>query len=458
MFWKLSFRQPCPIDALLDKEDCKLDEILDEDTVLQECKSNNKKLTDFLTRPENLEQLVRMICFEPAEDVEDKVKFKYPHLACELLTSEVFTIVEQLSTSEYLMNMLWEFLDSSTPLNPLLASFISKVLGMLLNKETNVIIKYIKSKEGFISKFLRHLGTSAIMDLLLQMVSAPAMTGSSMMSDQTESVDTTRAELASWLMEERIVERLVDFIRDEVDSDSDEEQCVNSALALCEMIRLSRECHQLSRPAPLHQILESKETIERLLRNMFQSETPPDVVIVNGISVLLTVLKDNAPVIEYGVIASASEPGIAEIAPSPGIANVVEVVVPWLKSFHSLLTRRPEMSRMDTTVGLLDPPLGNMRLQVVKLFAALLIRNSPAIAREVVTLDVFNTLTDLFFMFPWNNFLHMQVEQCVQAVLDSSSPATPTTNPTTAVTTTLTTLTTMTGIATTTTTDRKSVV
>lgn len=30
-------------------------------------------------------------------------------------------------------------------------------------------------------------------------------------------------------------------------------------------------------------------------------------------------------------------------------------------------------------------------------------------------------MQDLFFVFPWNNFLHMQVEQCVQAVL----PVTP---------------------------------
>jgi hypothetical protein len=37
------------------------------------------------------------------------------------------------------MGMLWEFLDSSTPLNPLLASFVSKVIGMLLNREANVV-------------------------------------------------------------------------------------------------------------------------------------------------------------------------------------------------------------------------------------------------------------------------------------------------------------------------------
>ena len=58
------------------------------------------------------------------------------------------------------------------------------------------------------------------------------------------------------------------------------------------MIRLSRECFQLSKPAPLHDTLESKEIAQRLLRNMFSSETPSDVVVINGISVLLTMLRD----------------------------------------------------------------------------------------------------------------------------------------------------------------------
>lgn len=58
------------------------------------------------------------------------------------------------------------------------------------------------------------------------------------------------------------------------------------------MVRLSRECFQLSKPAPLYEILESKEIVERLLKNMFSSELPTDVVVVNGISVLLTILRD----------------------------------------------------------------------------------------------------------------------------------------------------------------------
>ena len=69
------------------------------------------------------------------------------------------------------------------------------------------------------------------------------------------------------------------------------------------------------------------------------------------------------PTVEYGVIPSVSDAGVMESPPSPGmtyklerecltctdtftvgIANVVEVVVPWLKNFHSLLTRTPEVT------------------------------------------------------------------------------------------------------------------
>ncbi len=35
------------------------------------------------------------------------------------------------------------------------------------------IYEYLRTKEDFLTRFLTHLGTSAMMDLLLQMVAAP---------------------------------------------------------------------------------------------------------------------------------------------------------------------------------------------------------------------------------------------------------------------------------------------
>jgi len=55
------------------------------------------------------------------------------------------SIVEQLVTTPSLLDMLWAFLDTTEPLNPLLASFTSKVLGMLLEKQQSVVSKVLTS-------------------------------------------------------------------------------------------------------------------------------------------------------------------------------------------------------------------------------------------------------------------------------------------------------------------------
>ena len=44
---------------------------------------------------------------------------------------------------------------------------------MLLGQRTTIFLEYIQKIEDFLNLFLKHLGTSAIMDLLLQMIAAP---------------------------------------------------------------------------------------------------------------------------------------------------------------------------------------------------------------------------------------------------------------------------------------------
>lgn len=68
-------------------------------------------------------------------------------------------------------------------------------------------------------------------------------------------------------------------------------------------------------------------------------------------------------------------------------------------------------------MGILDPPLGNTRLQVTKLFAAVISFNNEEILIEMINCDTFSVLLDLFFKYQWNNFLHAQVENCLVSAL-----------------------------------------
>ena len=45
MFWKVAgFSQPSPIEQILDKNEFTLEELLDEDDIIQECKTLNGRL------------------------------------------------------------------------------------------------------------------------------------------------------------------------------------------------------------------------------------------------------------------------------------------------------------------------------------------------------------------------------------------------------------------------------
>lgn len=61
--------------------------------------------------------------------------FRYPNISCELLTSDVGQINDRLGEDERLLMKLYGFLQNESPLNPLLASFFSKVLSILIGRK-----------------------------------------------------------------------------------------------------------------------------------------------------------------------------------------------------------------------------------------------------------------------------------------------------------------------------------
>ncbi|XP_039181282.1 serine/threonine-protein phosphatase 6 regulatory subunit 2 isoform X2 [Crotalus tigris] len=404
MFWKFDLNTTSHVDKLLEKEDVTLREVMDEDDVLQECKAQNRKLVDFLCQQPCMEELVQLITHEPPLDMDEKVRFKYPNTACELLTSDVPQISDRLGEDEALWNVLYGFLDQEPPLNPLLASFFSKTIGSLIARKAEQVVSFLRKKAEFVDLVLKHLETSAMMDLLLRLVSCvePA---------------PLRQEVLQWLNDARLVERLVELIRPH----QEEGRQSNASQTLCDVIRLSRDqSSQLQEgadPDPLLASLESQECVEQLLRNMFD-EALMENCIVNGTQVLLTLLEPRRAGLE-GLLDSFSE-GFEKFHPVS--SSVLQGIELRLKDFHQLLLHPPKVASILTTIGVLEEPLGNARLHGARLIAALLHTNTPSINRELCRLSTMDLLLDLFFKYTWNNFLHFQVELCVTAILMHSVP------------------------------------
>ncbi|XP_077329702.1 serine/threonine-protein phosphatase 6 regulatory subunit 2 isoform X2 [Lithobates pipiens] len=400
MFWKFDLNTTSHVDKLLEKEDVTLLELMDEDDLLQECKAQNQRLLDFLCQAQCIEQLVQLITQKPPEDMEEKVRFKYPNIACELLTCDVPQINDKLGEDEHLLDILYDFLRQEPPLNPLLASFFSKSIGNLIARKTEQVIGFLRKKEQFLTLVLDHIGTSAMMDLLLRLISCvePA---------------PLRQEVLNWLNEERLIQRLIDLIH----CSQDEDRQSNASQTLCDLIRLSRDqCNQMQEILeidPLLVTLESQQCVEQLLHNMFDGELT-DSCVVSGTQILLTLLETRR---------SSTDPLLDSLPQgferqSPAVSSsILQGIESRLKDFHHLLQHPPKKESILTTIGVLEEPLGNARLHTTRLIAALLHANTPSVNQELCRLGTMDLLLDLFFRYTWNNFLHVQVELCIAAIL-----------------------------------------
>ncbi|XP_025311170.2 serine/threonine-protein phosphatase 6 regulatory subunit 2 isoform X1 [Canis lupus dingo] len=403
MFWKFDLNTTSHVDKLLDREDVTLRELMDEDDILQECKAQNQKLLGFLCRQQCMEELVSLITQDPPLDMDEKVRFKYPNTACELLTCDVPQINDRLGGDETLLNLLYDFLDHEPPLNPLLASFFSKTIGNLIARKTEQVILFLKKKDRFLSLVLKHIGTSALMDLLLRLVSCVEPVG-------------LRQEVLHWLNEEKIIQRLVELIH----PSQDEDRQSNASQTLCDIIRLGREqgsqLQEAPEPDPLLAVLESQDCVEQLLKNMFDGDQT-EICLVSGTQVLLTLLETRRAGTE-GLVDSFSQglEGLCTVS-----SSVLHGIEPRLKDFHQLLLSPPKKKAILTTIGVLEEPLGNARLHGARLMAALLHTNTPSINQELCRLNTMGLLLDLFFKYTWNNFLHFQVELCIAAILSHAA-------------------------------------
>ncbi|XP_040489754.1 serine/threonine-protein phosphatase 6 regulatory subunit 1 isoform X4 [Ursus maritimus] len=417
MFWKFDLHTSSHLDTLLEREDLSLPELLDEEDVLQECKVVNRKLLDFLLQPPHLQAMVTWVTQEPPASGEERLRYKYPSVACEILTSDVPQINDALGADESLLNRLYGFLQSSGSLNPLLASFFSKVMGILINRKTDQLVSFLRKKDDFVDLLLQHIGTSAIMDLLLRLLTCVER-------------PQLRQDVVNWLNEEKIVQRLIEQIH----PSKDDNQHSNASQSLCDIIRLSREqmiqVQDSLEPDQLLATLEKQETIEQLLSNMLEGEQSQSVI-VSGIQVLLTLLEPRRPRSESVTLNNffSSVDGQLDLLAQATLdsttssVGVLHALRPRLGRFHQLLLEPPELEPLRTTWGSLAPPLGNTRLHVVKLLASALSANDAALTQELLALDVPNTMLDLFFHYMFNNFLHAQVELCVSAMLSAAPPS-----------------------------------
>lgn len=214
MFWRFGgYANISTIDTILDKPDFTLEELLDESDLIQELKQHNTKLIEYLREDKVLEKLLdyavapklevfetpgdqaddesggkgkaRLLSFsrprassrttdtteiENDDDEQDKKRNRYAFVACEVLSSDTWSIYEALTENRQLLRDFWNFLSRDSPLDPLQASYFTKINESLFEKKTEEMMDLLRSLPNAVSDLLKHVECPMIMDLLLKII------------------------------------------------------------------------------------------------------------------------------------------------------------------------------------------------------------------------------------------------------------------------------------------------
>jgi len=105
------------------------------------------------------------------DDEKEKKRNRYAYVAAEVLSSDNWSICESLMENQPLLRKFWDFLKLPPPLDPLQASYFTKVNEALLDKKTEEMLDLFKSLDGAVKNMLQHVDSPMVMDLLLKIIS-----------------------------------------------------------------------------------------------------------------------------------------------------------------------------------------------------------------------------------------------------------------------------------------------
>lgn len=339
MFWRFGgYASISSIDTILDKSDVTLEELLDESDLIQELKQHNSKLIEYL-RDENvlrrlLEYVITPQAPKPDDDGEelseeedthrghslspfrrnkdkeksrrreereawdkaDKARLKYAYVACEILSSETWSILEALMENQQHLLEFWKFLRREPPLDTTEAGYFTKVNDTLLDKKTEETLTFIKSLEGIIPAMLKHVDCPMVMDLLLKIISMEKSEGGVGIVDVWwSSIRLAQAHLLKmltskqWLQTQDLIPLLLGYLSEQYPPATQ----TSAGDFIKAIITISANASQNEQscigPNNLTRQLVSEPCIQTLINEMLRGGNPLTV----GVGTIIEVIRKN---------------------------------------------------------------------------------------------------------------------------------------------------------------------
>ncbi|KAJ1947007.1 sporulation-induced protein, partial [Linderina pennispora] len=284
--------------------------------------------------------------------------------------------IEDQTPRQYLLETLWAVMRLPTgELDALQATHFSRVLCGILQRKPYETLDFIRVQEGAVELFLQHIDVSAIVDLLLKVISLEEL-------DEGPSI-------IAWLSQYRLIPMLVDRLA----PDQDPETHSLAAQVLLDIIAIS-QCNNPSQPTigtnALIDELKSEATVTRLADYML-SRTGPHATstLINCVYIFIELIRRNYSDTDSNELSPEDQGGYnsfgeyetssydqhgnpARALPTVDLSAMMKVLALRINDLVELLkTPRSSTEPVATTLGLREP-LGFERLRICELFAELL--------------------------------------------------------------------------------------
>lgn len=381
------------IDDLLEKENLTLEELLDHEDVIQDCKFMNANLIEYLSQPEVTLQLIRhVVTASPKAWNEKTAPTKYPYIASELFMCEMQSLLDTVFEQKKILHTFFGFLDRKAPLDPGSAAYFRKVFDVCIDRKYEQVLEYA-SQSNIISKLVSHIGLESMKELLIKL-------------GWGEASNANFTEISLWLYNEALIPKLVSRLDPTFEHEPDVH--ANAALTIVDLLLKLEENPQ----NVLLTHLKSTPILNKLFRYML-SGSSSCLQHILGIFIILTR--------QHVSFLTQQPPDEEDVDWGPNV--VIAGLQGILPQLVGLLDNPPDVHDLTLQHGKLpNGTLGPIRLHLMELFDLLLRVNNTEINEALVKLDFFTIITNLFFQFENNNMLHGRVDVIVRFVIDSKNP------------------------------------
>ncbi|ROW00543.1 hypothetical protein VSDG_03402 [Cytospora chrysosperma] len=404
MFWRFGgYANISTIDTILDKNEFTLEELLEESDLIQELKQHNAKLIDYLRDEPVLVKLLEYVVaprLEPvaspdAEDDDDadksrarvlpfsrprsssrasepenkeeemeKKRNRYAYVAAEILSSDNWSICEALLANKDMLRNFWDFLKRPTPLDPLQASYFTKVNEALFDKKTEEMVELLKSIDNAVPDMLRHVDCPMIMDLLLKIISL----------ERTEAGQG----IVEWLYTQDVMPTLLSFLGPEHSWATQ----TSAGDFMKAIITVSANASQNEQtcigPNELTRQLVSKQCVEQLISYMLSGGNALTV----GVGIVIEVIRKNNS--DYDPDVGAESNSVPSSRDPIYLGTLLRMFAVHVPDFMSLIMKTPaQKARLSSTFGDKIEPLGFDRFKTCELMAELLHCSNMGLLNEV---------------------------------------------------------------------------